>query len=451
MDTNLLTLGGVGAAVAAGWSQIRTLFSYVSNLVLVSHDLNPLMTDLIHRELRTYWRPLPGTATTFRHDWLKTQPTSLAECVVPFEIPSGKTFYRQEWKLLYVNVKGSGSHITYIRGTVNIKSILQRLITEYNKDTHESETNLDRYRIIQIQGSDKNAYDRASFNSSNSNNPSPAPSLVGESLTTYWTDPRFDRSFMFPDSPWLSRTDQDPFEHLYYNEEIETYIQQAQTWLKKAQWYKERMIPWRRGWMLYGEPGTGKTSLACAVAGKLKIPLYQFQLNTLSDSEFINEWSGMHTPCIALLEDLDTSFCLRESITAHKSLSFNTVLNAISGTMSRDGVFLMASTNDLSKIDPAMAAPTDSNVASRPGRVDQLIKVSYMDLRGRQKMAQRILRDWPTLVSEVVNKHTQVTPAQFQELCVELALTLLQKEEANEKTTVRTVVLAQVENQSVSA
>jgi SpoVK/Ycf46/Vps4 family AAA+-type ATPase len=160
----------------------------------------------------------------------------------------------------------------------------------------------------------------------------------------------------------------------------------------------------------------------------LGLPIYDFKLGTLSDQEFIENWRGLSTPCIVLFEDIDNVFDKRESLTDHRSLSFDTVLNTISGVNLVNGVFLIVTTNHLEKIDPALGV-NDANtpkMSTRPGRVDVVIRLGNLDEAGRYQVARRILQDWPITIAGLVNENTNVTPAQFQELCVEAAFQQMQ-------------------------
>lgn len=201
-----------------------------------------------------------------------------------------------------------------------------------------------------------------------------------------------------------------------------------------GKWYADRGIPWRRGWLLYGPGGTGKSSIAKALAKKLGMPIYQFYLATLSDNEFIEEWNRMNTPCVALLEDFDSVFNGRESTTEHRSLTFDTVLNTISGVDSLDGVMLIVTTNHLEKIDPAIGVVADSasGISTRPGRIDTVIEVSFMSQANKVRMAERMLSDWPDAINTLCVTsafYENQTPAQWAEACLQVALTRMAQDD----------------------
>lgn len=128
-----------------------------------------------------------------------------------------------------------------------------------------------------------------------------------------------------------------------------------------------------------------------------------------------------------MFEDIDTVFNGRENITAHKSLTFDCVINAISGVDAPDGIFLVVTTNRLEFIDPAFGvASSVEGVSTRPGRIDTVLYLGNMSVPNCRKLANRILADWPEDVEAVMAEHAgKVTPVQFQEICLQKATTRL--------------------------
>jgi SpoVK/Ycf46/Vps4 family AAA+-type ATPase len=247
--------------------------------------------------------------------------------------------------------------------------------------------------------------------------------------------------------------------NLFFPNEVKDLIGVIGLWVKSKEWYKAKGIPWKRGWLLYGPPGTGKTALARAFAEDLDLPIYFFSLSQMSNSELINSWQTMqlNIPCIALIEDIDNVFDKRKNIAQNamtfsnmfssdeKSnndgqsgsspvkmpITFDTLLNCIDGVDKSNGVFTIITTNDISKIDPAIGFPailedcTEIFKSTRPGRIDKAIKLTYMTKENKLDMAKRILSDYPNKLKEVIEyieKGEKESPAQFQEYCAQIAL-----------------------------
>lgn len=82
------------------------------------------------------------------------------------------------------------------------------------------------------------------------------------------------------------------------------------TLLFNVQWYADRGIPFRRGYLLHGVPGSGKSSLIHAIAGELMLDIYVVSLSSswISDSTLTTLMGRVPARCIVLLEDLDAAF-----------------------------------------------------------------------------------------------------------------------------------------------
>ncbi len=203
-------------------------------------------------------------------------------------------------------------------------------------------------------------------------------------------------------------------------------IREARRWRATEEWHRERGLPWRRGYLLFGAPGTGKTALARALAEDLDLPVFVFNLASLRNDELQSAWNQMlgDVPCMALIEDIDAVFDQRKNIavTSGPGLTFDCLLNCLDGIQRADGLILIMTTNHLQKIDPALGQP--HSVASRPGRIDRVIRMSGLDDHGREKLATRILRGYPAWITSVCHDGLSDTLAQFQERCGRLALQL---------------------------
>ncbi|KAL4062525.1 P-loop containing nucleoside triphosphate hydrolase protein [Scleroderma citrinum] len=159
--------------------------------------------------------------------------------------------------------------------------------------------------------------------------------------------------------------------------------------LASEDWYAERGIPFRRGYLLHGVPGSGKTSLIHSLAGELGLDIYVVSLSSkgMSDNTLTTLMSHVPSRCILLLEDLDAAFTRsvsRDSSstgvpTASNSpnntnesdgstLSLSGLLNSLDGVAAAEGRLLFATTNHIERLDPAL---------SRPGRMDVWVNFTH--------------------------------------------------------------------------
>lgn len=143
---------------------------------------------------------------------------------------------------------------------------------------------------------------------------------------------------------------------------MDDLVGDASTFLASEDWYTSRGIPWRRGYLLEGTPGSGKTSAIAAIAGHLGLDLYMCSVagSGLDDERLVVNLLNVNPRSVVLLEDVD---CLTEGREMkEEGVTFAGLLNALDGVASKRGVITFLTTNHSDKLDPALL---------RNGRVDR--------------------------------------------------------------------------------
>jgi chaperone BCS1 len=135
---------------------------------------------------------------------------------------------------------------------------------------------------------------------------------------------------------------------------------------RTAPWYGKRGIPHRRGYLLYGPPGSGKTSFIQALAGELSHNICVLNLNDrgLSDDRLLHLMTEVPPRSFILLEDVDAVFNSKRESTY--TVTFSGLLNALDGVTSGEERIVLMTTNHIERLDPALI---------RPGRVDVQVLV----------------------------------------------------------------------------
>ena len=132
--------------------------------------------------------------------------------------------------------------------------------------------------------------------------------------------------------------------------------------LSSQGWYIERGVPYRRGYLLYGPPGSGKSSFIQALAGHMQYNICVLNLNerSLTDDKLSYLLATTPPRSLLLLEDVDAAFVQRD-VKLAPSLTFSGLLNALDGVASTEERVVFLTTNHIERLDPALI---------RPGRVD---------------------------------------------------------------------------------
>lgn len=169
-------------------------------------------------------------------------------------------------------------------------------------------------------------------------------------------------------------------------EELEEIID----FLKNPKKYFEIGARIPKGVLLVGPPGTGKTLLAKAVAGEAKVPFY-----SISGSDFVEMFVGVgasrvrdmfktakqSAPCIVFIDEIDAVGRQRGAGLGgghdEREQTLNQLLVEMDGFSENSGVIVMAATNRVDVLDPALL---------RPGRFDRQIRISNPDVNGRTEI-----------------------------------------------------------------
>lgn len=170
-------------------------------------------------------------------------------------------------------------------------------------------------------------------------------------------------------------------------EECREELSDIVAFLKDNALYQRMGASMPRGVLLVGEPGTGKTLLARAIAGEAGVPFF-----TTSGSEFVEMYVGVgasrvrslfkqaraKAPCIIFIDEIDAVGRKRHSGAGggemEQDQTLNQMLVEMDGFTPSEGVVVLAATNRLDVLDPAL---------TRPGRFDRHVNVPRPDIKGR--------------------------------------------------------------------
>ena len=207
-------------------------------------------------------------------------------------------------------------------------------------------------------------------------------------------------------------------------------LQEIVDFLKEPKKYRQVGARIPKGVLLVGPPGTGKTLLAKAVAGEAGVPFF-----SISGSDFVEMFVGvgasrvrdmfteakLHAPCIIFIDEIDAVARRRGAGVGgghdEREQTLNQMLVEMDGFGYNEGIIVMAATNRVDILDPAIL---------RPGRFDRKIGVGRPDVRGREEILAVHIKNKPlgedVDLKEIARTSAGFTGADLENLMNEAAI-----------------------------
>ena len=205
----------------------------------------------------------------------------------------------------------------------------------------------------------------------------------------------------------LSRDSKVNFSNVAGLKEEKEELEEVVDFLKNPQKYTSVGARIPKGLLLVGPPGTGKTLLAKAVAGEAGVPFF-----SISGSDFVEMFVGVgasrvrdlfeeakkNSPCIVFIDEIDAVARRRGTGMGgghdEREQTLNQLLVEMDGFGVNEGIIVMAATNRVDILDPAIL---------RPGRFDRKVAVGRPDVKGREEILKVHSKEKP--LSEDVDLH----------------------------------------------
>ena len=211
----------------------------------------------------------------------------------------------------------------------------------------------------------------------------------------------------------MTRDNKVNFEMVAGLEEEKEELEEVVDFLKNPRKYTALGARIPKGLLLEGPPGTGKTLLAKAVAGEAGVPFF-----SISGSDFVEMFVGVgasrvrdlfedgkkHAPCIIFIDEIDAVARRRGTGMGgghdEREQTLNQMLVEMDGFGVNEGIIVMAATNRVDILDPAIL---------RPGRFDRKVVVGRPDVKGREDILKVHSKDKPLADDVDLRRVSQTT------------------------------------------
>lgn len=240
---------------------------------------------------------------------------------------------------------------------------------------------------------------------------------------TGWWQPLPSRSKRSMDSVFLPAEQKDEI------------LRDAAWFFSARAWFAERGVPYRRGYLLFGMPRTGKSTLVTALASHFGRPIYIINLSTVkNDNELLSAFLAAAANAILLIEDVDCTVAaqVRKSVattlpatpsdsakapeTMPEGVTLSGLLNAIDGVTASEGRLLCMTTNHIGKLDPALIGEA---------RIDKKFEIQPLTSVLVEEMARRFFPSRPLHVAALIDEARAMDPrpaAYWQDRMMEIEI-----------------------------
>jgi len=188
--------------------------------------------------------------------------------------------------------------------------------------------------------------------------------------------------------------------------QLERIVNDIQHFLDSERLYGHRNMPWHRAHLYEGPPGTGKTSLAKAIADHFGMDAYYLPLADVEkDAQMTRVIMEIKPKSLLLIEDIDVFSSATERKQKGKQSTLSGLLNSLDGIATPHGLVTIMTSNHPESLDPALL---------RPGRVDL---AEHFGLAGPGEINRLVSHWYGTEVTVGLPPETRLSPASVTEIC----------------------------------
>lgn len=432
IDPLLIIAGAAAGLFATLWRQVTSLTRYARNVLFDTRVLDQFSSMRVEDFLEDNARRFSSVPAVYSLAYYSTDMEQYTQGA--YDVAGEEALFLWGKRPVWLKGNRSGRTVTTLRRGNDLDRLLvaanEYSVSVVRKRVDDTVVGAGRFRVETLQGDAHNHYDNEVAGS----HPDPGADakVVGRdgALGAVSSRPIIPLGCRLigglrPEDVVFVQPGVGDAASLAITPEGEAFLEDARRWYLSQKWYRERGIPWRRGWRFHGGPGTGKTTLAVAAARMLGLPVFVLDLSSMTNRCFVKNWDLLKrsSPCFAVVEDVDGVYHGRDLVDKNRGPSWDLFLNTIGGASVADGVFLVVTTNKPELCDEALCVVESDGRVSRPGRVDRDLEFFDTTYAQRVEIADRVLDAQDDETRErVVDEGDGDTVIQFVNRCRDLAL-----------------------------
>ena len=426
-STAAKVIGGTAifGLVATFWSKLLMIMGKIKSIFIVGFTVSLDVTDknaVIHY-LRTNYKCLGARKWSFTamSQYRRTRQRYVLSPFQEFMPNNDFVMFARKWSFLFLSMSDNNRDTTpytkitiwTFRGLLKPKDFFAKAIYDYDNLIHNHKKEKKNRFYLHYESGIRGT----KYKNNDESDAIATPQVGRDQLTMHaqYIPLGFDWSDVVQDGT--------SEKELYsLSDSLRVAFEEARFWIESKNWYYDRGIPWRRGWLMIGSPGVGKTAFVRWMARKLDLPITTYDLATFSNTDFTSSWRRLsnRSPCIALIEDIDAIYEHRrnKTDTEHdKGLTFDCFLNCLDGIQRNDGIFTIITSNKPDLLDSAIGIQNSDGSSSRPGRIDRIVEVNPLNLDQKREIALMIFKDFEDMVPEIIKETNEESGACFVERC----------------------------------
>lgn len=201
--------------------------------------------------------------------------------------------------------------------------------------------------------------------------------------------------------------------------------------MNSRDWYQCINVVYKRSYAFEGPPGTGKTTTAQAMASYMGKDICLLNLNSVaSDAMLINLFSKIPDNSLLLIEDIDCVFKNRRPVSKDTKITFSCLLNCLDGTLSKDGIITVITTNHIEDLDPALLRAGRMDVTltmplASNEEIDEYLSLFYrkqlsmgdepiqLNMSAVQEACLQNKHDYTNSIKTIINKSNESKPVLY--------------------------------------